>query len=332
MKTRVSLTPPIVLIIACVGLTLAILASVLLGGKITTLRDAIDAFNGVSNPHITGVFDARINRTIMGVLCGSALAVSGLIIQGITRNPLGDPGLLGISSGAAAAVVTAAAVTGSSIGTHSIWVALVGAGLTAVVVYAVSARTGTASIITLLLTGAVISAILSAYIQAIILTKPAVFNSFRFWVIGSLGGRDTDITVAIAPIIAAAFVLAALLATSLNNISLGDDVAAALGTRVTLVRALALAAAASLAAAATAAVGPIAFVGLVVPHLAKSFIRWDHRWLLPITAILGATLLLLADTVGRVIARPEEIGTGIMTAFIGAPFLLYAVNRGWATR
>jgi iron complex transport system permease protein len=321
-----------VVVLAVAGLVLAVAGSLLLGGKATSPAAVLDVLRGGDDAYLGAVLDARVDRTLMGVLCGAALAVSGVVIQGITRNPLGDPGLLGVTVGSSAAVVTAAAVTGSGVGGRSVWVALAGALVTVVAVQAVGARSSSGSVVGLLLTGAVVSAVLSAYIQAMILTHPGVFDSFRFWVIGSLAGRDAGVALAVAPALVAGAVLAVVLAPSLNNLALGEDVATSLGTPVALVRAGGILAAALLAAAATAAVGPIAFVGLVVPHLTRSVIGVDHRWQVPVAAVLGAGLLVVADVVGRVVARPEEIMVGIVTALVGAPFLLLAVRRGWAAR
>jgi iron complex transport system permease protein len=315
-----------------VGLALAVAASLFLGGKLTDPGDVLGVLAGRPDPYLDAVLDARIDRTVMGVLCGSALAVSGVVIQGITRNPLGDPGLLGVTVGSSAAVVTVASVTGSGVGGRSVWVAFAGALVTVVIVYVVGARSASGSVVKLLLTGAVVSAVLSAYIQAMILTNPGVFDSFRFWVIGSLGGRDTSVALAILPALVVGLVLAVVLAPALNNLALGEDVATSLGTPVGLVRAVGILAAATLAAAATAAVGPIAFVGLVVPHLTRSVVGLDHRWQVPVAAVLGAALLVAADVLGRIVARPVEIMVGIVTALLGSPFLLLAVRRGWAAR
>lgn len=332
MTRSASLSRTRIVVLAAAGLALAIIASLFLGGTVTDPVEVIGVIGGAENPYLEAVLDARIDRTVMGLLCGSALAVSGVIIQGITRNPLGDPGLLGVTVGSAAAVVTVAAITGAGIGSRSVWVAFAGALVTVVMVYAVGARSASGSVVALLLTGAVVSAVLSAYIQAMILTNPGVFDSFRFWVIGSLGGRDLEVAAAIAPALIAGMALATVLTPSLNNLALGEDVATSLGTPVTLVRAGGILASALLAAAATAAVGPIGFVGLVVPHLTRSIIGVDHRWQLPVAAILGAALLVVADIVGRIMARPEEIMVGIVTALVGAPFLLFAVRKGWAAR
>ncbi|WP_269810940.1 iron ABC transporter permease [Kineosporia rhizophila] len=317
---------------ALAGLAAASVASLFLGGKVTDPGAVLGVLTGTPDPYLEAVLDARFARTVMGALVGCALAVAGVVIQGITRNPLGDPGLLGVTVGASAAMVTAAAVSGAGFGAGSIWVAMVGALLTVLLVYTVGGRSASGSVVTLLLTGAVVSAVLSAYIEAMTLTNPKVFDSFRFWVIGALGGRDLEVAASIAPALIVGLLLAMVLAPSLNNLALGEDVATSLGTPVALVRAGGILAAALLSAAGTAAVGPIAFVGLAVPHLARSLAGSDHRWQIPVAALLGGMLLIVADILGRIVARPEEIMVGIVTALLGAPFLLLAVRRGWAAR
>lgn len=273
------------------------------------------------------VVQSRIPRTVLGLLAGAALAVSGVIVQGLTRNPLGDPGLLGVNVGAAAAIVTGIAFFGVGTGSERVWLALPGALVAVIAVYALgSSRRGTTPV-KLVLAGAVITAILSAYIQAITLTHPNAFNSYRFWVLGSLAGRDAQLIGQTLPYLVAGFALAALLPGSLNALALGDDTATSLGAKVGRTRILGGLAAALLCAGATAAVGPIAFIGLALPHIVRSFTGSDHRWLLPFSALLGPAMLLLADIVGRVIASPQELEVGVVTAFLGAPVLLWAVRR-----
>lgn len=302
------------------------------GSKATGIGDVWQVLTGGGDDYLRTVVDSRIPRTVLGALVGAALAVAGVIIQGITRNPLGDPGLLGVTVGASAAVVTATAFFGFTGGAATVWVALPGALVTVIAVYAIGGRGAGGSAVPLVLTGAVVAAVLGAYIQAMTLTMPTVFDSYRHWVIGALSGRGFDTIVSILPVLVVGMVLAVLLAGGLNTLALGDEVAASLGVRVPLVRATGILAAGLLSAAATAAVGPIAFVGLAVPHLVRALVGADHRAALPVAVLLGATLLIAADIVGRVIARPEELMVGVVTAFVGAPVLLYAVRRGWATR
>lgn len=327
------MTRPLVVAVLAAALLLALSAiSLVAGSKATSVTDVVSALTGTGDEYLRAVVASRIPRTILGILVGAALAVAGMLIQGITRNPLGDPGLLGITVGASAAVVTATAFFGFVGGAGTVWIAMPGALLTVLLVYAIGGRATGGSVVPLILTGAVVAAVLGAYIQAMTLTKPEVFDSFRHWVIGALSGRGFDTIAAVAPVLVVGFALAAVLASGLNALALGDDVATALGVRVSLVRGGGILAAALLSAAATAAVGPIAFVGLAVPHIVRSLVGLDHRWQLPVSMLLGGSLLLFADVIGRVIARPEELMVGVVTAFVGAPFLLVAVRRGWVAR
>lgn len=312
-------------------LVVASLASLFLGSRETDLGGVWSVLRGDGEEHLRQVVAARGARTVLGAAVGAALAASGLLIQGVTRNPLGEPGLLGVTSGASAAVVTATAFLGFSGGAGTVWVALPGALLAVVVVYLLGRPAGTHSVVPLILAGAVISAVLHAYIQAMILTRPEVFESYRHWVVGSLAGASYDTLAAVGPALLLGLLLAVLVAPGLNTLALGDDVATALGTRVGLLRAASILAATLLAAAATAAVGPIAFIGLAVPHLVRALVGTDHRWQLPTSLLLGAALLLGSDVVARVIVRPQELMVGVITAFLGAPFLLWAVRRGMVT-
>nr|WP_209903058.1 iron ABC transporter permease [Brachybacterium sacelli] len=329
--TGARLPPWLVVVLVALVLVLAAVASLALGARAASPAEVWAALRGGGEEHMRQVVAAREPRTVLGATVGAALGVSGLLIQGVTRNPLGEPGLLGVTSGASAAVVTATAflgVTGSGAG---VWVALPGALLAVVVVYLLGRPAGSHSVVPLILAGAVVSAVLYAYIQAMILTRPDVFDSYRHWVVGSLSGSSYATLGAVAPALVLGLVLAIVVAPGLNMLALGDDVATALGTRVGLLRAGALLAATLLAAAATAAVGPIAFVGLAVPHLVRGLVGSDHRWQLPICLLLGAALLLGSDVLARVIARPQELMVGVVTAFLGAPFLLWSVRRGKVT-
>ncbi|WP_318279025.1 FecCD family ABC transporter permease [Agrococcus baldri] len=320
------------LLAAAAVLALAAAVSLVAGSKVTSPAEVWQALTGMGDAHLAMVVDSRVPRTLVGAVVGAALAMAGVIVQGITRNPLGDPGLIGVTVGASASVVTATAVLGVAAGQATVWFAIPGALVTVIVVMLVAGRSRGGSMVPLVLAGAVVSAVLGTYIQAMILTQPAVFDSFRFWVIGSLAGADLSTVIDVLPAIGTGLVLALLLASGLNGLALGDDVAASLGVRVPLVRGVGILAATLLCAGATAAVGPIAFVGLAVPHIARWMVGVDHRWLLPASMLAGAALLIAADSVGRVIARPEELMVGIVTAFAGAPFLLAAVRSGRAVR
>ena len=270
----------------------------------------------------------RVPRTLLGVLAGLALGAGGALMQGHTRNPLGDPGLLGVTAGASFAVVCAISLAGVSTPTGYVWFAFAGALLGSVAVFAIgSAGRGGATPVSLALAGVALSTLLFALVQSITIRDTTALDAYRFWVVGSLSGRDADVVAQVAPFIAAGLVLALVNAPALNLLGLGEDVARGLGQRVWLARATGLAAITLLTGAATAACGPIAFVGLVVPHVARAVTGPDHRWLIPYSALLGAVFLLLADVLGRIVARPGELQVGIVLAVVGAPFFIALVRR-----
>jgi iron complex transport system permease protein len=301
------------------GLSLAI------GTKYIPLPDVWNALFAPGDTYADTVVASRIPRTILGLLVGAALAVAGGVMQGLTRNPLADPGLFGVNTGAAAAIVTATALGIG--GSTSVWVALPGAFLAVVVVYLIGSGRGRGTPVRLVLAGVVVSSVLAAYIQAVSLSLPKVFDAYRFWVIGSLAGRNPDLISDILPFVVVGLVLALALCGSLNALALGDDTARALGAHVGRTRILGAVATTLLCAAATAAVGPISFVGLAVPHIVRSFTGADHRWLLPYCVVAGPALLLAADIIGRIIVSPAELMVGVITAFVGGPILLLAVRR-----
>lgn len=308
-------------------LVVVFLVSLAAGSRPTPVPEVVAALQGQGDAHVKAVVESRIPRTVLGLVVGGALAVSGVIIQGITRNPLGEPGLLGVNVGAAASIVTATGFLGLAAGSATVWAALPGGLLAVLVVYLVGGHRSGGSVVPLVLAGAVVTALLGAYIQAVTLTMPQVFDGYRYWVVGSLAGRDLSAVTEILPFVVVGLVVAAMLASGLNALALGESTAVALGTRTGWVRAGGIGAATLLASAATAAVGPVAFVGLAVPHVVRSLVGSDHRWTLPYSLVLGGVLLVAADVVGRVVARPQEIAVGVVTAFVGAPFLLLAVRR-----
>ncbi|MGW0058826.1 FecCD family ABC transporter permease [Streptosporangium sandarakinum] len=315
------------LIVALAVLALAMLASITFGSLPTSVGDAVDVLRGTADESTTAVVQSRYPRTALGLLAGLGLAVAGTIMQGVTRNPLADPGLLGITAGASAGVVSATAFLGVSGQWNTVWWALPGALLAGVLVHVIGSAGSGAGLARLVLAGAVVTAVLSAYVQAVTLGMPKVFDSYRYWVVGALGGRDFDVLLSVLPAAGLGLLMALLLAPALNTLALGDETASALGASPGLTRAFGLVAATLLSAAATAAVGPIAFVGLAVPHIVKAVVGADVRAQIVFSAILGPALLLLADVAGRVVLRPQELMVGIVTAFIGAPALLVAVRR-----
>ncbi len=274
------------------------------------------------------VHDLRIPRTLLGLLVGAGLGVGGGLIQALTRNPLADPGLLGISAGAAAAIVTAAALLGAVQPLVYIWFAFVGAAVASVVVYAIGAtgRSG-ATPVRLALAGIAVTFALTAYVQGLVLVDRAAFEEYRFWQVGALAGHPPSLTGQITPFIVAGLLLAFALSRALNAIALGDEAGRALGASPGRTRALGALAITLLCGAATAAAGPIIFVGLAVPHVARAITGPDQRWVLPYCAVMAPVMLLGADIVGRVVARPGEIEVGIVSALLGAPVFIAIVRR-----
>ncbi|WP_189830028.1 FecCD family ABC transporter permease [Streptomyces zaomyceticus] len=314
-------------VLCLVLLALALLASVMFGSRPTSAGDVLRVVTGGGDEYTRTVIESRYPRTALGVLAGLCLAVAGTLMQGITRNPLAEPGLLGINAGASASIVAATAFLGASGQRETIWWALIGALVTGVVVHVVGTAGGGGGTVRLVLAGAVLSAVLAAFIQAVALSKPQVFDTYRYWVVGALGGRGFDAFWAVLPFAAVGLALALLLAPGLNAMAMGDDKAASLGISPARVKGAGLLAATLLAAAATAAVGPIAFVGLAVPHLVRALVGADFRAQILLTSLAGPTLLLFADVIGRVVLRPQELMVGVVTAFVGAPALLFAVRR-----
>ncbi|MFZ2512582.1 MAG: iron chelate uptake ABC transporter family permease subunit [Gordonia sp. (in: high G+C Gram-positive bacteria)] len=272
------------------------------------------------------LIDNRLTRTFLGVFAGLALGAAGALTQGHTRNPLADPGLLGINAGAACAVVTGVFVFGSTSTLVNTVAALIGAGLAALAVFAVANLSG-GTPLTLVLAGTGLSAFLMAVTSAIVLTDGASLNVWRTWNVGALAGRGSEILWTTAPVIVVGLVLALAGGWFLNLLSLGDDMATALGGRVLAIRISGIATITLLAGGATAACGPIVFLGLMVPHLARLLVGPDYRWIVPYSAMLGAALLLACDVLGRLVARPGEVPAGVMLALVGGPMLMLMVRR-----
>ncbi len=310
-------------------LVFVVLLSLAVGAKPIPIATVVESFTGFdgSNDHLV-VRELRLPRTLVGVLVGAALGMAGALMQAITRNPLADPGLLGVNAGASLAVVIGISVFGMGSLSAYVWLAFVGAMLTSVVVYALgSMGRGGATPVRLALAGAALSALLGALTSAVVLLDQATLDQFRFWVVGSLAGRDQDVLVQVLPFIVVGLVVGLGCARPLNALGLGEDTARALGTRVGWTRAATALSVTLLCGAATAACGPIGFIGLVVPLAARAVVGPDQRWLLPYSAVIGPIVLLVCDVVGRVIARPSEVQVGIMTAAIGGPAFVLLVRR-----
>jgi iron complex transport system permease protein len=316
------------LLAALLVLAAVMVASLAYGSRDVPWADVQAAIGGADGTLGEAAAAKRIPRTLLAVVIGAALALSGAVMQGVTRNPLADPGILGVNMGASLAVVTGVAFFGLTSPTSYIWVAIVGAAASALFVYTVGTLgRGGATPLKLALAGAATSAAFASLVSAVVLPRNDIAGSFRLWQIGGVGGASYERIGQVLPFLAAGFLLCLLSARALNSLALGDELAAGLGERVALVRAVAALGAVLLCGAATAVAGPIAFVGLVVPHTCRLLVGVDHRWLLPLSMLLGAVLLTAADVVGRVVARPSEIDVGIVTALIGAPFFIYIVRR-----
>ncbi|MDN5688783.1 MAG: iron ABC transporter permease [Brachybacterium sp.] len=316
------------LLLTVIVLLAVAVASVTIGSRDVGVQDVLAALGGSTDGFGPAAVAKRIPRTLLAVLAGAALGVSGAVMQGVTRNPLADPGILGINTGASLAVVIGIAHFGLTAASTFIWVAILGAAATAALVYVLgSLGQGGATPLKLALAGAATGAALTSFISAVVLPRSDIGDSVRSWQIGGVGGGTYDSLQQVAPFLLAGFVLSLLCSRGMNTLALGDELAAGLGERVALTRAVAALGAVVLCGAATAVTGPIGFVGLVVPHACRLLIGVDHRWLLPFSAVAGAMLLTAADVLGRVVSRPAELDVGIVTALIGAPFFIAIVRR-----
>ncbi|BBG03306.1 MULTISPECIES: FecCD family ABC transporter permease [Pseudonocardia] len=274
------------------------------------------------------VWTERWPRTVVALFVGAALGVAGALIQALTRNPLAEPGILGVNAGAGFAVTLGAGVFGLTSITGYLWFAFLGAAVTTVVVFVIgSAGGGTASPVTLVLAGVALGAVLNGFSTFLTLIDPETFRAFRNWGLGSIDRTGLADTLLVAPFLIAGLIGAVALAGALNSIALGDDLAASLGTKVARARVLGIVVITLLAGGATALTGGIAFVGLMVPHVVRWFVGPDQRWIIAYSALTAPALVLVADVLGRVIARPGEIEVGIVTAIIGAPVLIALVRR-----
>ncbi|MFE2374282.1 FecCD family ABC transporter permease [Streptomyces sp. NPDC059398] len=314
---------------AVVALLLAVLLSLAVGARAIAPSAVIDALlHGGHSNTAEVVRQLRVPRTLIGLMVGAALALAGTVLQGITRNPIADPGILGISQGASVGVVLAIAFAGIHTLTGYVWFAFAGAAAASVAVYAIASRgRGGATPVKLALGGAAINALLVSVVQAVLTTKASALDEFRFWQVGSIGGRDTDVVGQIWPFLLVGVVLVASVARGLDALALGDDMARGLGQKVATVRVVGGIGATVLTGVGVAAAGPIAFIGLAVPHIARAIVGSDHRWVLPMAALVGPVMLLVSDTVGRVVFPPSEVPAGVMTALIGVPFLVTLVRR-----
>jgi iron complex transport system permease protein len=309
-------------------LAVAIGASLALGPKSIPLDVVIDALGEPGRGDIAIVRSLRVPRTVIGVLVGAALGLAGAIMQGVTRNPLADPGLLGVESGAALAVVLAIRYLDVTSVGGTVWFAFAGAAVAGMAVYLVgSSGGGGATPVKLAIAGGVITAVCGSATAAILVLDLQTFGAFRQWQVGSLAGSTGDLARGSIPFFVVGLLVGLACLRPLDALALGEDVARGLGGRIGAYRLLCAVAVVLLAGTAVAVAGPIGFVGLTVPHVARMVCGPDHRWLLPWSVVLGAVLVLTADVVGRLVARPGELEVGLVTAIVGAPVFLALVRR-----
>ncbi|HVW44160.1 MAG TPA: iron chelate uptake ABC transporter family permease subunit [Amycolatopsis sp.] len=319
------------LAVLIVALVVVALLSIAVGARSIPLPTVLHIlFHRDTSDAAFSVWDLRIPRTLMGLAAGASLGVAGAVMQALTRNPLADPGLLGINSGASAAAALAVSVLGLTDLTAFVWFAFGGAAIAGVLLYLIAGRGG-ASPVRLALAGTAVAAALTGLTQGLTLLDRQTLDQMRFWTVGSLARADGATLGRVIPFLAVGLVVALLLARPLNALALGEDAGKALGAHLGRTRLLSLLAITVLAGAATAAVGPLMFVGLAVPHMVRAFTGPDQRWVLPCCALAAPTLLLAADVIGRVIA-PQEIDVGVVTALLGAPVFIWLVRRSKVAR
>lgn len=317
-------------LLAGVGVLIVLsVLSISFGVRAVSFDDIVAALGGQTDTLEQAAIVKRIPRTVLALLVGAALALSGATMQAVTRNPIADPGILGVSNGAALAVVTGIAFFGLTGPYPQMILAIIGAGVAATFVYTVgSLGRGGATPLKLALAGAATSAALAALTTAVMLPRVELLQTFQSWQIGGVGGAEWPRIAVTAPVLALGALICLVCARGMNSLALGDDMAKGLGENVFRTRLISALGAVILAGVATAIAGPIGFVGLIIPHVCRLLVGTDHRWLLPFSALAGAALLTASDIIGRVISpTSEEIQVGIVTAILGAPFFIWIVRR-----
>lgn len=316
----------IILLILLVG---TIIASIAFGSRSIGWSVILDGlFHPELQDHEALVVRQRIVRTIFSFMCGAALGVSGALMQSVTRNPIADPSILGVNTGASLFVVSGIAFFNISTANEYVWLAIAGAFVTAIFVFMIgSLGYNGATPLKLVLAGAATSAILSSLVTAIMIPRQNVMDQFRFWQVGSVGAGTWDSIQLMLPFLIVGVVVAIFTAPALNTLALGDEVATGLGVKTGVIRLAAAFGGVILCGAATAFAGPIGFIGLLSTHLIRLIIGPDLRFVIPLSALSGGIILTIADVAGRLIARPAEVEVGILTAFIGAPILIYITMK-----
>lgn len=312
----------VVVVLMCV-------ASLALGTRAIAPGAVVHALVDPDAPFAATIRGLRVPRTLTAVAAGAALGLAGTVMQGVTRNPLADPGLLGVNAGASLFVIVAITWLGVTTPVGFVWFAFAGAGLATLLVYAVASRaTGGATPFRLALAGAAITAAGTSLVTLVLLTSRTTLEQYRFWSVGSLSNPDPDALLTVLPFLLLGALLAFSGGRAMNALALGEDAAAGLGIDLRRAKLLLGLAIVLLCGSATALAGPLAFVGLTVAHIARRFAGSDQRWALALAAAIGPALLLAADVVGRLVARPGELEAGIVAAFVGAPVMIALVRRG----
>lgn len=313
-----------VLLLLIILLGMCIVASLVFGSRMISWTELLNGlFHSEVQSHEANVVRQRIVRTLFSLLCGAALGVSGALMQSVTRNPIADPSILGVNTGASLFVVCGIAFLNISSANQYIWLAIAGAFITAIFVFGIgSMGSGGATPLKLVLAGAATSAILSSLVVAVMIPRTNVMDQFRFWQVGSVGSGSWDAIALFMPFIIVGIGIALFTAPGLNALALGDEVAKGLGVRTGTVRIVAALGGVLLCGAATALAGPIGFIGLLATHIIRLVIGPDLRYIIPMSALSGAIILTLSDVVGRLLGSPSELEVGIVTAFIGAPILI----------
>jgi iron complex transport system permease protein len=309
-------------------------SSIVYGYTDTTWKMAIDAFtdfNG-TNEHIV-IQSVRLPRALIASAIGASLAISGVLMQTLTKNPLASPDIFGVNAGAGLAVVTGVTVFGISNLQVFTWLSFLGAAIAAISIFMIgSMGRGGLTPMKLTLAGAAMTAMVASLTQGLLVSNEALLEQVLFWLAGSVSGRSLDNLVAVLPYLAAGWVLALIMSGKMNVLSMGEDVAKGLGLNIVFLK-LALGLAIILLSGGSVAVaGPIGFIGIVVPHLTRSIVGIDHRWLIPFSGLFGAVLLIAADVISRYILMPREVPVGVMTAIIGTPFFIYIARKGFSGR
>jgi hypothetical protein len=318
-------------IILCLTL-LSIMAifSISLGAKSIAFTKVIDVLLGNAPDSLEAtIILQRIPRTVFGILAGGALGISGALMQSITRNPIADPSILGVNTGASLFVVAGIAFFNITVAYQYIWLAIIGAGVTAVFVYSVASmgKDG-ATPLKLALSGSAVSIVLGSLVSTIMLPNNRVMEAFRFWQVGSIGSATWENIMLISPFLIVGFIISMFISGYLNNLALGDEAATALGTNVVMTRTIGALSSVLLCGATTALAGPIGFVGLIIPHIIRLIFGSEMSKMLPLSFLGSAILMLVSDIIGRIISLPGETEVGIVTAVLGAPVFILAIRKG----